>query len=120
MPTGGRPANANSLQLVAKATFAAGYKIVAIGLDTPSILGTYVVRCGSGAGNAAAAAVWTGMVMVDWRTLAGPEVQIPVLEPAWQPADPLVDAPLVEATSGNAGQDDTVYVSGIIATGLGT
>lgn len=113
-------AYANALILAALGSFAAGYKIVAIGTDTPSVLGTYVIRFGHSPGNANAATVMTGMVMVDWRTLAGPGAQIHVEEPAWVAYDNAADAPTVEATSGTAAQDDTIYVSGIIAVGMGT
>jgi len=113
-------AGANVKAIVAKATITSQYRIVALGLDTPSANSLFVIRVGRGA---AAGAAVTQVLMEIHANLAvanGPFTPIVFPFIATVAADGATDAVLADAASSNAGADDTIQASVSVMTGMGS
>ncbi len=116
-------ANANVKAVVAAATITTNFRIAGIGLDTPSASSIFVLRIGSGTGAGTAV---QQIVETHFSTTIVTAVGTHAQMAQWFPYSPTViadgtnDAILADATSNNAGADDTINVTALVATGIGT
>lgn len=112
-------AGANVKAIVAKATIAAVWQIVAFALDTFSATSIFIIRLGNGAAAGGVLTTVQGEYKVTEISAAGVSNSVSLPYAGQTVNNGVADAVLADAASSAAGADDTVNIHVSVMTGFG-